>query len=137
MRDHHQGPALLVELTQKAQHDFFVLSVEVSGGLVSQNNFRIIDQGARDADALLLTSRKLRRQMIGAVPKADAGQRVNRFLLVSHAVEVLRQHDILDRGEKGDEMELLEDESDFFRAHTIQFSGRESSNVNAVKPDFS
>ncbi len=130
VRDHHQSPALLVELTQKAQDDFFVLRVEVSGGLVSQNNFRIIDQGACDADALLLTAGKLRWQVIGAVPKADAGQRVNRFLLVSHAVKVLRQHDVLDRGEKGDEMELLEDESDFFRAHTIQFSGRESSSAD-------
>src|SRR3954452_326294 len=72
--------------------------------------------------------------MMGAVAQSHAGQSVYRFLFVSHAVEVLREHDVLDRGEKGNQVELLEDESDFFGAHAIQFARRNSGDVLAIEP---
>ena len=40
VRDHHDGASLLVELAQQAQHDLFVLRVEVAGGLVGENDAR-------------------------------------------------------------------------------------------------
>ena len=59
MRDHDDGATLGVHLTQLAQHDFFILCVQVAGGLVSQNDMRIVDQSAGNADALLLAAGKL------------------------------------------------------------------------------
>ena len=56
------------------------------------------------------------------------------LLLVGHAVEVLRQHDVFKRSEVGNQVELLEDETDFFRASAIQFLGRNFGNVFTVQP---
>ena len=56
VRDHHDGSALLMQLPQQAQDDFFIDGVEIPSGLVGKNNLRIIDEGAGDADALLLSA---------------------------------------------------------------------------------
>jgi hypothetical protein len=37
-------------------------------------------------------------------------------------VEILRQHDVLQRGQVRDEMELLENETDLLGAKTVQLS---------------
>src|SRR5690349_8381022 len=134
--DHDDGAALLVKFAQQAQDDLFVLGVEVSGGLVGKHDAGIVDKSAGDADALLLASGKLRGQVMGALAKADALEGVEGLLLVGHAVEVLRQHDVFKCGEKRDEMELLEDEADFFGAHAVEFGGGDIGDVLAVEPDF-
>ena len=48
-----------MEFAQQAQDDFFVLRVEVAGRLVGQDDFWIVNEGAGDADALLLASGQL------------------------------------------------------------------------------
>ena len=57
------------------------------------------------------------------------------FLLVGHAVKILGQHDVFESGEIGNQMKLLEDEADFFRAHAIQFSRRNVGDVFAIQPN--
>ena len=74
-------------------------------------------------------------KMPGAIFQPNVRQSVQRFLLVGHAVKVLRQHDVFERSEVGNQMELLKDEANFFRAGAIQILGRELGNVFAVKPD--
>ena len=65
---HHDDRAsLLVKFAQQAQNDFFVDRVEIASGFVGQNNFRVVDQRAGNANTLLLASGKLRRQVAGAV----------------------------------------------------------------------
>lgn len=59
MRDHDDGAALLMQLTEQAQDDFLVDGVEIAGGFVGENNFRIVNQGAGNADALLLSTGEL------------------------------------------------------------------------------
>ena len=59
VRDHHDRSSLLVQFAQQAQNDFFICRVEIAGGLVCKNDFRIVNQRARDAHALLLASGKL------------------------------------------------------------------------------
>ena len=67
---HHQhGAALAVELIDHAHHDGLVHLVEVAGRLIRQDQLRLIDQGARNADPLLLSSRKLRGQVMEPVPE--------------------------------------------------------------------
>src|SRR5579864_192243 len=135
VRHHDDRAALLMELTQQAENDFFVLRVEIAGGLVGQNNSGVVDQRSRDADALLLATGELGRQMMRPVAKSDSRQSFEGFLLVGHAVEILRQHYVFDGGEEGDQVKLLEDESDLFAAHTIQFGCGNSGYVLAVEPD--
>ena len=61
MRSHNDGGAIFVDIV----HDFEDLlggdGVEAAGGLVGENHLRLIDEGAGDADALLLTTRQLVR----------------------------------------------------------------------------
>ena len=63
-------------------------------------------------------------------------QGCQRFLLVGHAVKVLRQHDVFERGEVGNQVKLLEDEADFFRPDAVQILGGNPGHVFAVEPDF-
>ena len=69
------------------------------------------------------------------VAQADARQRLDRFFLVGHAVKILRQHDVLDGGEEGNQVKLLEDKSDFFRAYAIQIRRRNPGNILPIEPD--
>jgi len=55
----HRDPTLAVEPSDDL-HDFSgVLRIEISGRLIGQQNRWIIDQPARDSDALSLATRKL------------------------------------------------------------------------------
>ena len=123
VRDHHDGASLAMQFAQQAQDDLFVDRIQIAGGLVGQNDFRIVDQGARDAHPLLLAAGELGGQMPGAVFQAHVGQRRERLLLVGHAVKVLRQHDVFERGQVRNQVELLEDEADFFRPGAVQILG--------------
>ena len=123
VRDHDDGASLLVEFAQQAQNNFFVYGIEVAGGLVSEHDFRIVDERARDANALLLASRKLRWQVLGAIFESDAIEGFERFFFIGHAVEVLREHDIFNGGEIGNHVELLKYEADSFGPNLAEFGG--------------
>ena len=75
VRDHQNGVAGLVQLTEQIDHDLFVGFVQIAGRLVGQNQFRLIDQRARDSHTLLFASGKLRWQMRQAFAEADTLQR--------------------------------------------------------------
>jgi hypothetical protein len=60
--------------------------------------------------------------MVRAIAETYAGQGFDRLFLIGHAVEVLRQHDVLDGGQKRNEVKLLEDESNLFCADAVQVS---------------
>ena len=62
VRDEHHGDAALPVQTLEDAHHFDAGSrVEVPGRLVRQQNRRVVDQRARDRDALLLAARQLIR----------------------------------------------------------------------------
>src|SRR5579862_905947 len=69
------------------------------------------------------------------VLQSDALQCLEGFVLVGHAVEVLREHDVLERGEVGNQVKLLENETDLLGADTVQLSCRNVRDVLAVQPD--
>ena len=89
-------------------------------GSSARTIFGSLIERARDAHPLLLAAGELRWQVVRAVFQSHAFQGVKRFLLVGHAVEVLRQHDVFERGEVGNQVKLLEDEADLFRPDAIQ-----------------
>jgi hypothetical protein len=54
--DHADGRATLVQLSQQAHDCLAILRVEVTSGLVREENERVASDRARDGDALLLTA---------------------------------------------------------------------------------
>src|SRR5271155_1336032 len=74
--------------------------------------------------------------MMRAVTQADSPQSLKRLFLIGHAVEVLRQHDVLDCGKKWNKVKLLKDESNLLRANAVQVSRRDAGHVFTVEPDF-
>jgi len=80
--NHANGGAAAVEFAQQVHDRFAVGRIEVSGGLVGEQDERIAHDRARDGHALLLTSGELRRQVLGAVRHPDPLSRaaLTRFL---------------------------------------------------------
>src|SRR3970282_1550497 len=69
--DDHGSALLSAHAMAKQFHYFFTgLAVQVTGGLVSKDQLRIIGQGARDGYALFLAPRKVRWQVVLAVAQA-------------------------------------------------------------------
>src|SRR5579884_2575660 len=60
-------PASAMQILQQAHDHFAGPEVQVAGGLVSQQNFGVTDQGARENDALLLAPRQFSRAVRRAV----------------------------------------------------------------------
>ena len=60
VRDHQNRMASVMQFAENFQDDFFVRFIEIAGGLVGQNDFRLIDQRACDGYALLLSTGELR-----------------------------------------------------------------------------
>src|SRR5271156_1366824 len=92
----------------------------------------MIDQRARHGHALLLSAGKLPGQMLEAICKSDAPQRLARLGFVRGAVKILREHHVLDGREIWHQMKLLEDEADFLRAKPRQTAFVEPRDIRAV-----
>src|SRR5512143_2820431 len=136
VRDHHNGSSLLVKFAQQAQNDLFISGVKIARRFIGENDLRIVDQRAGNANALLLATRELRRQMICTFLQTHAFERVESFFLVGHAVEVLREHDVLDRSKIWNHVKLLEYKADLLCTYAVEVRRAYGRNVLAVKPDF-
>src|SRR3984885_6241070 len=69
---HADGRAFLVQLGEQLHHRFAILRVQVSGGLVGQQDGRRTGQRAGHSDTLLLTAGELRGVVAHAVRHPDA-----------------------------------------------------------------
>ncbi len=77
--DHHDRLAVIaVERLQQIEDLVAGLAIEIAGRLVAEQQRRIGDDGARDADALLLSARQLTRVVVRAIGEADDLQRDRR-----------------------------------------------------------
>lgn len=130
--DHDDGVAVAVEVLEEVGDDLLVGGVEVSGGFVGEEDGRVVDEGASDADALLLSAGEFAGEVAGAITEAYAGESLAGFGFVGHGVEVLGEHDVFERGEVGDKVELLEDEADLVGAEAVEFGGGHGGDVVAV-----
>ena len=77
----------LVERREEVEDLAGRLAVEVAGRLVAEEERRVVDDRARDADALLLAAGELRRVVVGAVGEADELERRIDVLLALGARE--------------------------------------------------
>src|SRR5882724_13130721 len=58
VRDHENCVAGLVEFAKNIDDDAFVSFVEIAGGLVGEDELRLIDEGAGNGDTLLFAARQ-------------------------------------------------------------------------------
>ena len=72
VRDHHDARAFLVQPDQDLHDLGAVLGIEIAGRFVGEDQVRLMDDRARDRDALLLTARELPGQVIAAVADVHA-----------------------------------------------------------------
>ncbi len=135
MGDHEDGVAGFVELAENVDDDFFVCLVEVAGGLVSENEFGLIDERASDGDTLLFTTGKICGEMLEAITEADPLEGFDGLRFVGDGVEILGEHDVFQRSEIRHEMKLLEDETDFFCTVADKFGFIQARDVLAVDDD--
>src|SRR5437899_12494048 len=73
--DHADGRAAAMQLLEEIHHGFAAPRIEVSSGLVREQDERLAGHRARHGDALLLTARELAGQMLRAMGHADALER--------------------------------------------------------------
>ena len=101
-----------------------VRGIQRAGRLVRQDDLRIVDQRARDGDALLLSAGKLAGMMLVAAGQADRVQRLHGALVRARAGDIgveQRQFDVLQRAGARQQVELLKHESDLLVADLGQF----------------
>src|SRR6185436_20474338 len=110
--DHHDGGAGLRDLAKELHHGIAVRGVEVTRRLVRENDLRVRHYGARDGDALLLSTGELLRKMARAVRHSHTFQRLRDATLAlrgGHLAIDERDVDVLRDREIVDEVEALED----------------------------
>ena len=79
VRDHDDRLAVIaVERLQQIENLVARLAIEIARGLVAEQQRRVGDDRARDADALLLPARELPRVVLRAIGEADDLQRNRR-----------------------------------------------------------
>ena len=74
-------PNSLLSFSSSVEDVVGALAIEVAGRLVGDDDRRVVDDGARDGDALLLPAGELARVVLHAVLEADDAQRGLRALL--------------------------------------------------------
>ena len=115
MGHHEDGGAFAVELGEEFHYLLAVLGVEVTGGLVGEDELGIGDDGAGDGHPLLLTSGELLWEVGGTVGDVHALEDVAYHLLALGGLDLHvdeGQLHVLEHVQLIDEVEALEYEAD-------------------------
>jgi hypothetical protein len=109
---HHQDRfALLGEVVKNGENGFSGARIQVAGGLIGDDNRRVVCQGAGDRCALLLPSGNRRRKLVGVVFQPDHPQQIHGALFalarIVNVAEIHGQHDIFQQGQRGQQLEEL------------------------------
>ena len=95
-----------------------VRGVQIAGGLVREQYGRMRHEGARNGDALLFAAGQLLRVVRHSRRQPHLRERRRRRLArVAPAAEFQRQHDVLDRRERGNKMKRLKHKPDMLAAN--------------------
>jgi hypothetical protein len=116
-----------VDVANQGQDLFACAGVEIPGRLVGEEDRRVDRQGARDGDALALAAGELVGEMLKPVFELDEAEKLARAVvdvLARPAAQVQRQADVLDRGERRQQVEELEDEAILSRRIRVNVVGQ-------------
>jgi hypothetical protein len=75
VRNHQNRVTRAMQLAEQFHHNGFIFLVEISGWLVGQDQFWLIDERAGDRHALLFAAGKLRGKVRQSIAEAYAAQR--------------------------------------------------------------
>ena len=114
MRDQHERrPGLTVQPEKHLDDRLACLSIEVAGRFVGEKDFRAMNEGTGERDALLFTARKLGRVMAEPIRESYLREQFHGFFMATGmAAQFERDEHIFDRGERRDKLEILKDEPD-------------------------
>ena len=115
-----------------------ILSVEIGGGFIGQDEGRAMDDGPRDGYPLTLAARKEVGTVAGARRKANIGEGFGDTLTAFAGFHTLNQQWVLDifaSGKHGDEVEGLKDEADLLPAEERSLGRAELRSVSTVDED--
>lgn len=111
----HRKLLFFPHFSDQIQNLHCVDTVQATSWLVGEKDIRIVDQRARDCDALTLSPRHLARKVIHPLAQPESGQKVFRAFLVV-ACEAWAadggNENVVKRRQGRNEMEPLEDEAD-------------------------
>ena len=113
--DDDRAAAVARGLAQQAQDLRAARGVEVAGGLVGQQQRRVLNERARDRDALHLAAAQLVRSVARALGQTHATQELSGAACRGGAVasgEQGREHDVLGGRQRRQQVEELEHEAD-------------------------
>src|ERR1700733_55565 len=103
---HQRGGRMFVELEEQLTDPGPGNCIEISGGLIRKQHGRLCHERSGECHALLLTTGEVAWIVSGSALQTDALQRLERSApRIAPACELQRQHDILERGQSGNEME--------------------------------
>ena len=93
----------------------------------------MIDQGAGNADTLLLTARELVRQVLCAVRKSHFPKCFHGLLFIRHRVVILCHHNIFERCQVVHQVKLLKHKAYLIAPHLGQFLLAAFGDVGSVE----
>ena len=137
VRDEQERRAALAIEPEHEVDDFHAGGVvEVAGRLVGHQQLGLAGEGARDGDPLLFAARELLRVVRRALRESDAREPVPRLRRgIRRAGELQREHHVLERGQRREQLERLEDETEQALPHRGARVLVEAGQRVAVEPD--
>jgi hypothetical protein len=111
----HAAAVVGGELAQQPGDVVAVAGIEVGGGLVGQDDAGVVGEGPGDGDALLLAAGELVGSEVQPLAKAQAGEQFEGSppgSAAKHGGEVAGQFDVLEGVKCGEQVEVLEDETE-------------------------
>ncbi len=115
--DDESGAGFAVEVEEHVLDAPAGFAVKVAGRFVGEEDLGRVDEGAGEGNALLLAAGELNREMVEPLAETDLFKKRAGLGAVGAArTEFEGDEDVLQRGERREELEVLEDETDAFVA---------------------
>lgn len=117
--DDHGAVRRARDFAEKIEHDLAVARIQCSGGLVTDDKWRLMDQCAGDGNALLLAAGEFVGALFPTITQTDFLKNFTRALdghAAGISLDQQRHADIFGDGKRRYQIELLEDETDVLGA---------------------
>ncbi len=127
--------SLMAQAFQQGNDLLAGVQIQIAGGLIGQDDGRIVGQGPGNGDALLLAAGKLKRLMVVSIPQPHHLQQLHAFFhrsVVVHTGKNHRQGDVFQGCHHLDDVKCLENIADFAASQPSQFVGVQLSDVDLV-----
>jgi sterol desaturase/sphingolipid hydroxylase (fatty acid hydroxylase superfamily) len=136
--DQDCGLPLGAQLAQETHDAQSALGVEGGSRFVGEQHLRLIRQRPGDGDPLLLSSGKLVRPVLGAIGDPEIVEKLHRTarrLAAADPHQIEREHHVLPRREKRNQVRKLENEPDLLPSQALQIPPPASMDVVTVEHD--